>query len=308
MTQQLVSPRSTRAPLFTSPATCSLRRNFRSSLNMRTAIPRQIIQTGKSRVLISSAKAATANLRLLHPDWIFLFFDDAEVSSFIAREFPEYQSVFERFPRNIQRIDFFRYLAVYRLGGFYFDLDIFLWSSLEPLLIHGCVFPFEELTLSSCLRQRYGMDWEIGNYAFGSAPGHPFLEAIIRNCVRAQEDPEWVKPMMRGIPAPFRADFHVLNTTGPGLISRTLAENPELARGLTVLFPEDVCDPDSWHHFGSFGVHLMEGTWRDRGSFLRRRLASLWEARHKRKLMPISLELGKSRSVGVSPALALSGD
>jgi hypothetical protein len=276
---------------------------------MQSGIPRQIIQTGKSHVLSSSAKAATANLQLLHPQWNFLFFDDAEVNSFIAREFPEYQSVFDRFPRNIQRIDFFRYLAVYRLGGFYFDLDVFLWSSLEPLLRHGCVFPFEEITLSSYLRQRCGMDWEMGNYAFGSTAGHPFLEAVIKNCVRAQENPEWVKPMMQGIPAPFRADFHVLNTTGPGLISRTLAERPDLAHDLTVLFPDDVCDPDSWHHFGSFGVHLMEGSWRERGSFLRRRLASLWEARRKRKLMPQSFQLGKSRSLvsPLAPALATLG-
>src|SRR5439155_988054 len=79
------------------------------------------------------------------------------------------------------------------------------------------------------------IDWEIGNYAFGAAPGHPFLRAIIENCVRAQEDPAWVEPMMAGIPRPFRSGFDVLNTTGPGLVTRTLAENPQLARTVNVL-------------------------------------------------------------------------
>src|SRR4029077_5545531 len=137
--------------------------------------------------------------------------------------------------------DFFRYLAIYRLGGFYFDLDVILATDLSPLLPTGCVFPFEGLTLSRLLRS-YGMDWEIGNYAFGATPGHPFLEAVIENCVRAQKDPSWVKPMMRGLPFFFRDECLVLNTTGPGLLSRTLAENAELATTVTVLFPDDVCD------------------------------------------------------------------
>jgi hypothetical protein len=86
------------------------------------------------------------------------------------------------------------------------------------------------------------MDWEIGNYAFGASAGHPFLEAVIQNCIRAQRDPDWVAPMMRGTPFLSKDEFYVLNTTGPGLVSRTLAENPELAMNVEVLFPDDVCD------------------------------------------------------------------
>ena len=70
---------------------------------------------------------------------------------------------------------------------------------------------------------------------------------------------------MQGIPRLFRSEFQVLNTTGPGLVSRTLAENPELAKDITVLFPDDVCDERTWHQFGDFGVHAMEGSWRLQG-------------------------------------------
>ncbi len=106
----------------------------------------------------------------------------------------------------------FRYLAVYRFGGFYFDTDVLLASSLEDLLGLDCVFPFEELTLHSFLRDAYGMDWEIGNYAFGAAARHPFLDAIIKNCVRAQQHPEWAEAMMKSIPRVFRGDFFVSDT------------------------------------------------------------------------------------------------
>ena len=264
---------------------------------MAGKIPARIIQTGKSRALPLIAQAAAANLKLLNPQFEYLFFDDADVTTFIQKEFPEHRALFDAFPFKIQRFDFFRYLAVYRLGGFYFDLDVFMARGLDELLSHSCVFPFEEVSINHCLRHDYGMDWEIGNYAFGAAPGHPFLKAVIGNCVKAQQDPEWVKPMMQGIPGPFRADFQVLNTTGPGLISRTLAENPQIASDVTVLFPPDVCDSRTWHQFGDFGVHAQEGSWRTRGSYLRRRLGNLWEARVLKKGMIESRKLGKTRSL-----------
>jgi hypothetical protein len=139
------------------------------------------------------------------------------------------------------------------------------------------------------------MDWEIGNYAFGAAPGHPFLRAIIDNCIRAQDQPAWATPMMSGIPALFRAGYEVLHTTGPGLVSRTLAEHPESARDVTVLFPDDVCDHRSWHNFGGYGVHLMAASWRGQSNYLTRRLALLWENRTRRRLMEASRKLGKTR-------------
>jgi inositol phosphorylceramide mannosyltransferase catalytic subunit len=118
---------------------------------------------------------------------------------------------------------------------------------------------------------------------------------VIENCVKAQGDPNWVKPMMAGIPRMFRSQFHVLNTTGPGLLSRTYAENPDIVGSVTVLFPDDVCDPRTWHKFGRFGVHLMNGSWRPQAGFLHRRLAGWWESRLRRRLLRESIRLGPKR-------------
>jgi hypothetical protein len=213
----------------------------------------------------------------------------------------QYRDVFARFRQPIQRYDFFRYLAVHRLGGFYFDLDVILAAELSSLLKFSCVFPFESLTFSLHLR-RLGMDWQIGNYGFGASPGHPFLERVIANCVRAQLDPSWVDPMMAGTPLLSRAEFKVLNTTGPGLISRTLAEDPALAATVQVLFPDDVCDVSTWNLFGGFGVHLMEGSWRLSRNVLLRRLADTWEVLRMRRLIEESRLRGKHRTTpAVSP-------
>lgn len=211
--------------------------------------------------------------------------------------FPEYRSVFDSFHVHIQRYDFFRYLAVYHFGGFYLDLDVFLASSLADLSDFGCVFPFEELTIYKFLRQQYGMDWEIGNYAFGAAAGHPFIDAIIKNCVRAQKSPKWAQAMMRSIPRMYRKNFYGFCTTGPGLVSRTMAEYPDAANQIKVLFPKNVCDPTKWRRFGEYGVHLMEGTWRKRKGILGRRLAAAWISWTRERLLKESLRLGESRSL-----------
>lgn len=259
------------------------------------SIPATIIQTARSRDLPPMARAAETNLKLLHPDWEFRFFDDDDVRRFVSAEFPGYRTVFESFPKPIQRFDFFRYLAVYRHGGFYLDLDVFLFRGLHPLLGRSAVFPFEELSLNRHLRRAHGIDWEIGNYAFGAAAGSPFLLAVIENCVRAQRDPAWLQPMMAGMPWVLRPEFAVLYSTGPGLLTRTLIESPDHARQVSVLFPRDVCDASNWDRFGDYGVHLMAGTWRERWAWWRRRLAGRTEARLLRAALAESRRLGPLR-------------
>jgi hypothetical protein len=261
------------------------------------AIPRRIIQTGKSRDLPPLARASAKMLQLLHPDWEYLFFDDADVTRFIATEFPQHQRTFDSFPHKIQRFDFFRYLAVLRFGGFYFDLDVLLSEELTPLLPHSAVFPFEELTLNRYLRESGGIDWEIGNYGFGAAAGDPFLAAVVENCVRAQHDTAWALQLTRGIPDLFRSRFEVLNTTGPGLVTRTLAEESAAASRVKILFPDNVCDSRQWHRFGKFGIHLMDASWRDSGNFFEAKAALLWESWTRRRHLAQSRMLGHTRTL-----------
>ena len=262
---------------------------------MQRRIPKRIIQTGKDVHQPLGSRAVMLNIRLLNPDYEYLFFDDGQVEEFVDREFPHYRTVFDSFQYPIQRYDFFRYLAVYRYGGFYFDLDVLLAAGLSTLLDHGCVFPFEALTVSHFMRHNLGIDWQIGNYAFGAAARHPFLAAIIKNCIKAQKDPSWVKAMMRGSPPLINDEFFVLNSTGPGLVSRTLAENKELAKTVTVLFPDDVCDRRNWNRFGDYGVHLADSSWRSDRSFVGRKVTDYcWRWMTSRRLK-LSRKLGKTR-------------
>jgi hypothetical protein len=103
------------------------------------------------------------------------------------------------------------------------------------------------------------MDWEVGNYGFGAAAGHPFLKAIIDDCVRAQQYPEWADPMLKSIPRMFRSEEFVLATTGPRLVFPDTGRVSGYQRTGESVIPEDVCDRNSWHRSGAYGVHLKIG-------------------------------------------------
>lgn len=257
-------------------------------------IPKVIIQTGPADLPLR-VRAAMKSVRLLHPDFECMFFDDERVTAFIEEQRTEWRDAYQSFAFKIQRYDFFRYLAVYRYGGFYLDLDVLLAEDLTTLVSSECVFPFEELTDSKFFWDCFRMDWQIGNYAFGAEPGHPFLLAIIENCLRAKQDRNWVKPMIKWIPKPFYDEFYVLNTTGPGLVSRTFAENPALAGRVSIVSPDDVRDPGTWHQFGNFGVHDMVGSWRGRESLLSVRLRRIWEGWRYRRTLANGRSRGKTR-------------
>lgn len=94
----------------------------------------------------------------------------------------------------------------------------------------------------------------------------------------------------------FQNEFYVLYTTGPGLVSRTLAEYSDVNQ-VKVLFPENVFDTQHWSHFGHYGVHLMEGTWRNRQNAWRRRLLDAWWLWEEKKVFKETRKLGNSRSL-----------
>jgi hypothetical protein len=108
--------------------------------------------------------------------------------------------------------------------------------------------------------------------------------------------------MMAGTPSSMQSDFYVLNTTGPGMLSRTFAENPQLVDQINVLFPEDVCDRASWHQFGPYGVHHMAGSWRPKGNLISRRMTRFWEQRTERRVLAEGKTRGKTRSIRLGSA------
>jgi len=145
-----------------------------------------VIQTWKTREIpkryrdnverIKSNKKE-AGVRIIHK-----LFSHYDIMEFVRQYYPPYFPKFVRFPHMIQRIDFFRYLAVYHYGGLYLDLDVLLLRSLEELANEQrCVFPVELQHSSDLFLHAQGFFQLLGNYAFYAPQHHPFLLAVINN-------------------------------------------------------------------------------------------------------------------------------
>ena len=87
-------------------------------------IPKIIIQTWKNRDLPPYYKKTQNLIFRNNPDYRYIFFDDNDILKFVKDRYPAFQDTLKKFKRKIQVIDFFRLLAVYEYGGFYFDMDV----------------------------------------------------------------------------------------------------------------------------------------------------------------------------------------
>lgn len=240
-------------------------------------------------------RAARNSALAFHPSYERLIYDESEMQRFVNEHCPEQLQNLLAFPQKIQQIDFFRYLVLYHIGGFYLDLDVFLTKPLDPLCDNQCILAFEELTVSQYFRNELGIDWEAANYAMGSEPRHPLFAAVIENCVRGLRDPVWAALPTACIPALFRQPFLVPFSTGPGMVTRTIAERPDLHASISILFPEDVRESKYWHAFGDYGVHLMHSSWRRRRSFILAKLHQFWMKYRRRHMLAKSALIGPRR-------------
>jgi mannosyltransferase OCH1-like enzyme len=204
-----------------------------------------------------------------HPQWEHLHFDDFTARDFVAERRPALLPLYDNFPRNIQRADFFRLLAVAELGGFYLDTDVLLFHPLDDLCGRSLVFPYEHGFTAEKHLQRHRVAaaspeelHQLGNYAFAATAGHWFIEAVLEEIAARSTD--------------FTARTHpvdVLWSTGPDCLNAVRNRHTAgLSSELHTLtgMPSAVelascgwqpCGQPHWYHVGHYGTHLMNGSW-----------------------------------------------
>lgn len=102
-----------------------------------------VIQSFSSSSIPDKYVSSVQSIRAHNPSYHYLFFTDSEMEPFLRQYYPAYLVSFNKLPMFIQKLDYFRYIAVYHYGGFYFDLDMRVTGSLDELLKFDCVFPLE---------------------------------------------------------------------------------------------------------------------------------------------------------------------
>jgi mannosyltransferase OCH1-like enzyme len=219
-------------------------------------IPRKIHLILKNKnSLQDSHQSFYKQLQALHPGWEIQVYDDGDAQRIVQEEYPQWLEQYLLFPRNIQRVDIFRLIALHRHGGFYMDTDMHLYRSLDGLLEHTLVLA-EEKTLSplECNRLNHQYALRIANYMLGAIAGHPFLEEIIATAIA-------------NCYAPIRSEHDILETTGPGMLTRLYHQHQSHYPDILLLKNEKhyclkKCCATPSCHFGDYAAHLHQGSWR----------------------------------------------
>ena len=236
-------------------------------------IPKIIIQTWKCKDLPPYYKKTQNIIFRNNPEYRYIFFDDDDILKFVRDRYPSFESLLAKFKRKIQIIDFFRLLAIYEYGGFYFDMDVEVIKNLDPLLDNSCVFPVE-MKRNNRILDKMGYDFNIGNYAFGATPKNPVIWEIIQEIVRVMDDPHrligsGMHPKLADMISEVTeatdtqlAHEYVYHTTGPVLVSKVVFEKLAEGESIKLLYPKNWPSRSSWFRFGEYAKHTMTGTWK----------------------------------------------
>jgi mannosyltransferase OCH1-like enzyme len=155
---------------------------------------------------------------------------------------------------NIQKMDFFRYVALYHFGGFYFDLDINALEPLDELLNNECVFPIDEIIHKNmCSVKRFNnfcknrLEFLLGQYGFACSPKNKFIKSLvdgIHNNIDA-----YVKNYVAN------SEEYVYITTGPDYVTNMYMTYKN-KNDITILhYPKR-------QYFGKYARHTFAGTWK----------------------------------------------
>ena len=173
-----------------------------------------------------------------------------------------YYDTFNSFDYTIQKIDFFRYVCVYHYGGFYFDIDVEITKSIEPLCKYECVFPKE--SYSELKFQEHNLNFLLGNYGFGASTKNSFIKLCIDNIINNKiiniPNYEHTSKQINMENYSYVSQSHidnVLYTTGPILVSQSYIDYQE-KNNIKIIEPT----PFKIYSFGDYGNHLAIGTWK----------------------------------------------
>lgn len=194
-------------------------------------IPRIIIQiwvqkNGGEPEVPSNQVEYMTRMREMNPSFQYLFFNGRDVDEFFKNNYPEYYATYQNLPEFIQKLDFFRYLAIYHYGGFYFDTDVEPKKPLdESVLNHTAVFPVDEYANSiDCKHPRMnslclvGQNFLLGQYAFGAVAKHPFMKMLVDNIASNVHNYVKIAQELKSNDRNIRHYF-VYKTTGPDFVT-----------------------------------------------------------------------------------------
>ena len=225
-------------------------------------IPKIIIQTWKDNIIPGRYYKDIKSLIKNNKDYEYIFFSDNDIEKFLQENYPEYYKTYMKLPYKIQKIDFFRYVAIYHFGGFYFDLDISGLDSLDSLLGYNTIFPVDiflpnncndERVTEFCINNKLKIKHLLGQYAFAASKNNNFIKYIIEG-IHNNID-KYIDAVEKD--NKFNREYYIYKTTGPDYVTKMYLDYND---------KNDIFILKSKHNneqfFGNYAHHNCYGTWK----------------------------------------------
>jgi mannosyltransferase OCH1-like enzyme len=133
-------------------------------------IPKVVYQSWYTKTFHPAVQEKLDAMKALNPEYAFVLSNDEEMDAFVNREFPgEIADCYNRLNIIVAKVDFWRYLILYKYGGIYLDIDSDIRKPLRELIRDE-----DEAILSA--EQN---DFKFVQWALMFSKGHPILKKTI---------------------------------------------------------------------------------------------------------------------------------
>jgi mannosyltransferase OCH1-like enzyme len=235
-----------------------LKNNNKERFDDGTTIPKIIIQTWKDENIPTRYISLIESVKKYNPTYEYMYFTDEDIENFLIKYYPDYYETFLKLPVTIQKIDFFRYIAIYHYGGFYFDLDIECFKSLDPLLKYDSIFGIDtHLGGQMCFNSRFqpycneNKNFFVGQYAFGAKKNNEFIKILIDNIHNNIDN---IIDTYNKLEDKKNLEY-VYDTTGPDYVTNLYYKYDKID------FVK-ILHHDHAQYFGDYARHSFMGTWK----------------------------------------------
>lgn len=183
-----------------------------------SVIAKIIHQTFPTRQLPDEIEENVTQLKAMNPHWEYRFYEDRDISDFIRQNYNDkvlgyYNRINPAY--GAARADLFRYLVIYKCGGVYIDIKSAATLPLDSVLKESDCFILSHWQNKKGEEyEGFGFHWdlevpdgEFQQWHVISAPGHPFLKAVIENILM---NIDLYLPSLHGV-----GQYGVMRVTGP---------------------------------------------------------------------------------------------
>lgn len=150
---------------------------------MKTRIPNNILYTAKS-----PDKKLGMECKKVNSMYSLFTYSDDQALKFVRDNMPDYvYKAYVNLPLPVLKADLFRYIVAFTLGGFYNDADIDCFNPFSSIVDDNIDFVVgvekNLIDVDNWLGWNFPRKYQLLQWTFGSAPGHPILADIIDKIV-----------------------------------------------------------------------------------------------------------------------------